>query len=178
KKDYEIFFKYDTHLNQLGCFLGVQQVLPMFDKNFEEIDLENQNIDYTQKYVPHLNAHDDLAEISYMTWFFDDEKDPVFKDVIELDWVKYEAEQNVRQATLFENNNAKNDEKLLLVGDSYKTAMIPALTMYYSEVYVVHEDFFSDEIFKEIAPNKVIVEKVERNSQKIGDFLCRALKNG
>ena len=60
-------------------------------------------------------------------------------------------------------------EIVLLVGDSFRTSMIPALSKVFSDVYVLHRSFYNAIMLDEIDPDYVIVEYVERYSENIGE---------
>lgn len=59
---------------------------------------------------------------------------------------------------------------VLLVGDSFRTAMIPAMQETFSDVCVIHRSCRTPNLLDEINPEYVIMEYVERYSQSMGEM--------
>ena len=67
----------------------------------------------------------------------------------------------------FKNENALISKKIFLVGDSFRTSMIPVLRKIFAEVYVVHRDCYTAKMIDEIKPEYLMVEYVERYSSEL-----------
>ncbi|MCM1458721.1 MAG: DHHW family protein [Bacteroides sp.] len=92
-----------------------------------------------------------------------------------MDWEKFEAQQNRNEISYYSNPNAQEKASILLVGDSFRAAMIPVLRETFLEVYVVHRSYYTADLLDEINPEYLLAEYVERYSADMEDieFLIR-----
>ena len=164
--DLQLYYKYDTHWNQLGAYIGVKNVLNSWNECIPSIN-DKKILKTNLKGQYHYCAEDDLAKMVGMLNYFDDEIEYSINEDYSIKWEEFEEEQNSNQISLFKNVNAANKKKLLLVGDSFRTAMIPSLVEEYSEVYVVHRSYFNKEMIEKINPEYFILEYVERFSGEL-----------
>lgn len=98
---------------------------------------------------------------------FNDDTEYIVDGTGVMDWGKYTQEQNLGEVSYFENESAKVAKTVLLVGDSYRSSMIPALSETFSKVYVVHRASYSTDIIDRVKPEYIISEYVERYSSDI-----------
>lgn len=162
--EYELYYPYDTHWNQLGAYIGVCDVLKSW--GMETADLNELTIlssDLKDNY--HASARSGLAMmLNLRNYVFDDEKEYSIQECYDVDWPQ--VEQTACKHLI--NTQALNDKTIVLVGDSFTAAMIPALCTYFSEVYVV--DGCDRVTLEEMAPDYLIVEYVERYSERLLDI--------
>ncbi len=157
----QLYYKYDTHWNQPGAYVGVKAVADLWNIKLSELkDCSIEASELRDNY--HLCAEDDLAKMVGMRLIFDDETEYTIKETEATDWAKFEEEQGRQELSYFYNGSAKKNAKLLLIGDSFRTSMIPALRTSFSDVYVVDRSFYYPEMLDEIKPDYVILESVER----------------
>jgi hypothetical protein len=168
RDEFQLYYSYDTHWNQLGAYIGVKNVLESW--NISKPALANRSISsYNLAGNYHYCGGDDLAKMVGM-------RDSVFNDEIEyevegtgvMNWKEFEDEQNNNEVSYFYNADAQMKATLLLVGDSFRTAMIPSLRETFSDVYVVHRSYYTADLLDEIEPEYLIAEYVERYSSNIG----------
>lgn len=162
---YQLYYSYDTHWNQLGGYVAVCDILKPWKIKTERLtDLSILSSELSENY--HVCAEDDLANmLNLRDSVFYDEIEYTIKENYEVDW-----SQLMYASTYFNNKAAVNDEKVLLLGDSFRAAMIPALCTYFSEVYVVHHSSYTYDLLKEISPDYLIVEYVERHSDSLKEL--------
>lgn len=138
--------------------------------DISEPDLSKRNIltkNLSKNY--HYCGDDDLARmVGLRDIVFNDELEYEIDGTIPMDWQRFADEQNNNQISYFSNPNAQKHATLLLVGDSFRSSMIPALREKFTDVYVAHRLFFTADMLDEIRPNYFIAEYVERNSDEIG----------
>lgn len=164
--NYQLYYYYDTHWNQLGAYIGVKDVLAEWNiqmPNLSECSIHKKNL--RENY--HYCGVDDLAQMVGLISLFDDEIEYEVDKSISMDWKRFETEQNNFQISHFTNKKARQHEKILLVGDSFRSSMIPSLSQIFSDVYVVHRDYYSENMLDEIGPDYLIAEYVERYSEEI-----------
>lgn len=165
---YQLYYSYDTHWNQLGAYIGVKNVLNSW--NISAPALAKRSISsYNLAGNYHYCALGDLANMVCMrSLLYDDETEYEVEGTEIVNWEKYEDEQNSSEVSYFYNEDAQINAKLLLVGDSFRTSMIPSLREVFSDVYVVHRSYYSAELLDEIEPEYLLAEYVERYSNQIG----------
>ncbi|MDM8533944.1 DHHW family protein [Clostridiaceae bacterium HSG29] len=157
-KDYQLYYKYDTHWNQLGAYIAEQQLLHFLGK--ERDYLERQFIS-EHDLIQHESASNGLANMIKMKWYFNNAKEYLVDKSTAID--------NYGD-TFYFNNDATYKKKILFIGDSFRIALIPHLTSDFSDVYVIHRKNYNNELFENINPDIIVLEYVERYSGQLSDF--------
>lgn len=168
--EFQLYYPYDSHWNQLGAYVAVGSVLRQFNISMEE--LENRRIlSYPLKGNYHEGAWSDLAHMSGLNYVLDDETEYEVEGTIQIDWNQYAVNQFNKEVWHYNNPDASLSKKVFLIGDSCRTAMIPALSEMYQDIYVIHRTDYNPEMLEVVQPDYVIVEYVERYANQIKDFL-------
>jgi hypothetical protein len=165
--EFQLYYSYDTHWNQLGAYIGVKNVLESW--NISKPTLAERSISsYNLAGNYHACGEDDLAKMVGMREsLFNDEIEYEVENTGVMNWKEFEDELNNNDVQYFYNPNAQINAKLLLVGDSFRTSMIPSLRETFSDVYVVDRSSYSTKFLNEIEPEYMIAEYVERYSSYI-----------
>lgn len=166
KEKEQLYYSYDTHWNQLGAYLGVRELLIHWGISLPELSDRIISCEPLKGHY-HYCAEDDLAKMIGLLGVFDDEIEYKIEGTPSIDWQQYEKEQTAEEVSFFFNPQAVRNEVVLLVGDSFRTSMIPALSEVFSDVYVLHRSFYDSSMLDEIDPDYVIAEYVERYSESI-----------
>lgn len=170
----QLYYSYDTHWNQLGAYIGVGCVLDFWDMAIPELS-QRTILSRPLKEGYHYCGNDDLARVVGLLNVFEDEVEYEISGTASMDWDTFEREQTDGEVSYFKNESAKKQASVLLVGDSYRTSMVPALREAFSDVYVVHRSYYSAELLDAINPDYLIAQYVERYSRDMGtmDSLLR-----
>ncbi len=172
--DKQLYYWYDTHWNQLGAYIGVKKVLLQWNIIMPELQAESvKTKELFGNY--HYCAVDDLAQMAGLKAFFRDEIEYEVVGTIPLDWDLFQAEQDSGEISHFHNKTASISAKMFLVGDSFRSAMVPALCEQFSDVYVIHRASYSKDMLDYVQPDYMLVEYVERysNDMKVIDSLVK-----
>ena len=86
-----------------------------------------------------------------------------------MDWETFETEHGIG-LLYFYNEKAPNSSRLLLIGDSFRSSMVPSLREQFTDVYVIHRANYTTDILEDIRPEFNIDEYVERYSGDIEDI--------
>ncbi|MCR5624575.1 MAG: hypothetical protein K6G11_04955 [Lachnospiraceae bacterium] len=167
--DTRYYYNYDTHWNQLGGYVGVRDTLASWDLDMPELserDIKTKNL----KGNYHISALDDLAKIVGIRSYLTDDIEYEIDGTPEMDWKTVGDEQEGGQMSHFYNENAPIKESILLIGDSFRVAMIPSIREQFENVYVVNRQFYKPEMFDEANPNYILAEYVERYSYEMEDI--------
>lgn len=165
QSQYQLYYSYDTHWNQLGGYVSVCDILNMWGIETAGLtDLTILSSELKDNY--HVSAVDDLANmLNLRNSVFCDEIEYEIEEIYDVDW-----SQITYDLTHFENKTATNNETVFLLGDSFRVAMIPSLCTYFSDVYVVHTSSYTHNMLEEIEPDYLIIEYVERHSMYLKEI--------
>lgn len=136
KKQGLVYYKTDTHWNQVGAFVGVQEIFKEAYGNSDSLD--KVSFDFTPESYP-----GDLAYIAGIS-----DKYPM-NDV-------YSFDTDSADKALY------HDQVAVVVGDSFGGFLSTVSKGYYKEVYWIKTDAFTMEELESYAPDVVIWEAVER----------------
>lgn len=168
--DMQLYYTYDTHWNQLGAYIGVKKILDFWDISMAELP-ERNILSGNLRDNYHYCGEDDLAKmVGLRTIKFNDEIEYEIDGTGLMNWNKFEEEQKNNEVSYFSNPDATVRASVLLVGDSFKSSMVPALREMYTEVYVTSRARGTLELLDQIKPDYLILEYVERYSRSIVDI--------
>ena len=165
----QLYYSYDTHWNQLGAYIGVRNTLASWNISMPELSNRNTLSRALNGYY-HYHGEDDLAKMIGLRSVFSDEKEYEVDGTVQMDWTTYEEEQTSNKISHFYNENAIKNSRVFLIGDSFRSSMVPALREQFVDVYVVHRSYYTTKMLDEIHPDYLIAEYVERYSSEIGEI--------
>lgn len=168
KSKYQVYYKYDTHWNQLGGYIGARQALEKVGISLAP--LEERTIT-SQLLTPirHYCAGEDLASILAIDWPYQDDLEYTVEGTAEIDWENLARRQEGpadehRNMTIYTNPDAPRPEIVMLIGDSFRSAMLPVLVQEFQRVDVVMLSRHQLNNVYNSQPDIVIWEVVERRS--------------
>ena len=165
-KDSQLYYRYDSHWNQLGGYIGVRNILSTW--NISMPSLADRKVQAGElRDQPYPCVRDDLAGLAGLESVFTDEKEYHIDGCPVIDWEAYNREQYRGEISHMSNPEAPNKKSVFLVGDSYRSAMLPALSEQFANVYVIHRDVYRTGMIDEVHPDYVIAEYVERYSDRM-----------
>ena len=138
--DHQIYYKCDTHWNELGAYIGEQQLL------FQLYGEKRPPLDYYK-----INAKSttltDLANTASLAWTCKTKDDYIIEN--------------------YGKNMSKYDDTILFVGDSFRTSLTPYLTLDFPNINIIHLFDYSMDLLFDMNPNIIILELVERYSDRL-----------
>lgn len=140
KSSYQIYYKYDTHWNFAGVYVGVQCLLRELYGTYEDIS-------GARIVLEHQNMSGDLASLIGLTNKYNDD----------LYYNFYEQDINPAQ---------KVDDTLLVVGDSFSDLMMGELGYYFAGVNRVGVWTFKMAMLDTYHPDVVLWECAERYADR------------
>lgn len=161
KDEYLLYYKYDTHWNDLGGFIAAQEIREYYKKEKNEIT-EFEIVE--SPYEP----PSDLAGMLNMNDYFDDVRYMVlgYKDDVVSNLIEY-SEDGVSHVY---NSNATDDRRVLVVRDSYGEALMPYVSKEFKNVIYVHRNGFDQGFIDVYQPDIVIYQVVERATDDMYDM--------
>lgn len=174
KKSHQIYYKVDTHWNIKGAETGFLSILHAFGlptiqplsplKKIEKKasgDLINI-IGLPKETLPNENVYQYSEEMSKVVIWEDGDKKPEEKALTSI--VIRGAVKNFSGRSI--NRNAKNKSKVLLICDSFGTALAPFFIEYFEQVYFVSNHNDPENLVNKVTsykPEYIVFETVERN---------------
>lgn len=148
KKKHGTYYKYDTHWNDYGAYLGVSELMDKINPNYQ---IENIEINY-KKYGG------DLARMNLMHHL----KNKEFNNTNFMENVKVTCKKKNNMRIC--NSTGNQDQTIMVVGDSF--IMRDEAEKYLSKIYqksiFVHRDVFEKELIEKYNPDIIVYESVER----------------
>ena len=154
-----LYYRQDTHWNDLGAFYGFKSLMNEIEPSFTDFSYE---LEWKEK----ASDSEDLARSFGLKGYFRDESAKVhYHDEKRYKVVKDEDGSN--KIWIAENQEAPINKTLLLVGDSYRSALKPYLARTFSKVIMVHRDNYRLNMIDEYNPDVVVSEMVERSAKAL-----------
>lgn len=139
----QLYYLTDTHSNQKGAFVIMQELFKKAYGTYAELDSVRFSTDATDHAgdLVHLAGLNEKYKIDNVYSFDKDSAD----------------------------KSQYRDQVLLFVGDSFGGFLSVVCKGYYREVYWEHPDEFKYSMYDEYKPDVVILERAERYCHKLGD---------
>lgn len=153
KDSAQVYYKNDTHWNNLGAFIGTQHINQAILGTRDNFDPNNVFDEGTAKKCDLLNILG-LSQFNY-------DKEYNYNNSFNNINVEYTA---VNENLDHFSSNAQSDKKVLLIGDSFRWALENWLPYYYSNTDFIHRDYFTPDLIEQLKPDVVIYEVVERHT--------------
>ena len=140
KKKKQVYYKSDTHFNQIGAFVTVQALKDKIDGKTDS--LKDVKFDKVMN-----NYSGDLACLCDMQDTFNDD-------------IEYQLDA----ATV--NTKIKSNKRILVIGDSFSEVMQSIMSQYFAEVKTVNIWSFELSLLDEYKPDIVVWEHAERYTDR------------
>lgn len=140
KKKRQVYYKSDTHYNQIGAFLTVQALKDKIDGKTDSL----KDVKFG-KITNHYSG--DLARLCNMQDTFNND-----------------TQYQLDPATV--NTKIKSGKKILVIGDSYSDEMLSILSQYFAEAQTVNIWSFETSLLDEYKPDIVVWEHAERYTDR------------
>ncbi|KLI18548.1 hypothetical protein GQX62_04150 [Brachyspira hyodysenteriae] len=151
KHKYQLYYKYDTHWNALGGYIGYFELMKKININAEPLD--NLKISSSGKISGDLAGHINFIK------FYSNDNNYIINSFSSND---YKMLNNVDKHYYSYESYSNNTNNILMIRDSFTIAMFDYIaSSFYKSSFVGISDFkFNDVI--DINPNIVVFQTVER----------------
>ncbi len=143
----ETYYKYDTHWNNYGSFVGINEMMKTIDSNYKVPEYKIETEEHAG----------DLAKMNLMpkkmnvepkiTGFYDD--------------VKYEC-TTIGKYDICNSDKPVYDKTMLFVGDSFRVVSMQYLAKLYKTSIFVHRSEYEVDLISKYNPDIVVYQAVER----------------
>lgn len=161
KKVNQVYYKYDTHWNQLGAYYGSMDLLKTIGVT-DDRDLDFDMIS---------DVSGDLARMIYLSEYFSDDSDYLLKNYFNNINVSEIYNDNQGNAALTKyKSSINNGKKLYFVGDSFRNAMKGYLSKQFEDTAFVHRGSFNKDDYLIEKPDIFVYQVVERYNSTLLDL--------
>ncbi len=154
KENGQLYYKQDTHWNFFGAFTGYKNAMNVIEPNLECYD-------YTVEWEKNKVQNRDLINMLGKSNFFVDDE-PTINYFNDITYKTSTIKTETNQIEITECQNSLVDNTIMIIGDSYRSAMIPYFARTYKKCIFLHKTDFSNELVEKYAPDSIIIENVER----------------
>ena len=153
-KKEQLYFKNDTHWNELGAFYGYFYFMSKTKSVFNECPLSKNSFSVT---YDNLNTGDLLGMMGICNSNIFTEKAPRIRLSFTSKVFSLPNDASYKHI----NYSTKNRQKVLFFRDSYTRGLIPYVVQHFRESYFYWQDY-NQKIVDSLRPDVVVVSKVER----------------
>ena len=160
-KEYQLYYKNDTHWNNLGAYIGVQQIRDRICGEREYIE-QQQIVPFSLRESSNIDRYDLAQMINLKSWVEDDWEYNITNT--------YNVEKFDYDKEYYSNEDAIYQKRVLILGDSFTDSMKPEMSRLFAEVIFLKHGPYEEDIISKYNPDVVVLEIVERYSYKLGTF--------
>lgn len=160
---YPLYYKNDTHWNELGAFIGAQQLLESLIGSRSY--LENVQFTYGNK-----SAKEDLSTLASLSGLVEPDMEILISNYFPQITIK-DTIQITPELSLLQSSSAGSS--LMIIGDSYADGMIPYLSKHFSNIYSCHWRNATGELIKDTPTDIVVFQMLERYLDTLPEHLSR-----
>lgn len=163
KKENQVYFRQDTHWNNFGAFIGFKEIVNRIDNTYQNFEHNIKVLGNNKK------IEQDLSKMSGIKDMLEDTEITVEF----LEDVKYEEEviNTDNKIVITKCENAKIDKTLMIVGDSFRVAMIPYFSKIYSKVIYLHRCDYGKYLLELHNPDILVCQCLERYVDTLDNFI-------
>ena len=158
KDKYQLYYKYDTHWNNLGAYIGYSELMKSLNIYVENIDNVNiKSLSANERFnfagIYHYNDMANMLSLSKIKYYNDD-KTYIISNYITKNYY-------VKDGFLYNSKAYNNENNIMIIHDSYGLNMIDYIATGFKQSEFIHLDTFKNENITECKPDIVVFQLVE-----------------
>lgn len=157
------YYSQDTHWNDYGGFIGARILQDKIDSSynylFDDVKIE------VEDFYERIGDLTTLLNVDKINSY--KEKKVNVKEYLKNK--KYTVDKK-EMYTVYTNEEPIVEKKIMIIGDSFNSALLPYLAKIYSEVIFIHIDDYNNDFIDKIKPDIVVIERVERYTNSLINF--------
>ena len=160
KRYWDTYYRYDSHWNFVGSYIGVQALyrlldMPQTDIRYLQVTKEIRDASGDLIELGGLNASDFSSYYEYVVHY----KENVA--------TTYETEESVLVADIYRTEcNSGNDTRFVMIGDSYRNFMVPYIKKDFDHCTFVYRDNVREVTDDILSANVLVLQSAERYDYK------------
>ena len=164
KDKYQLYYKYDTHWNNLGAYIGYSELmksLNIYVDNIDNVNIKslsaNERFNFADIY--HYNDLANMLSLSKIKYYNDDKAYIISNYIIK----NYETNYYISSENFSFNSKLYNNKSnIMIIIDSFGLNMIDYIATGFKQSEFIHIETFKNENITEYKPDIIVFESVER----------------
>ncbi|MHC1684336.1 MAG: hypothetical protein AB6733_15475 [Clostridiaceae bacterium] len=162
KRQYQVYYKYDTHWNKVGAFVGAQQLTKELTGKRKQIE--------DVKVINHGVPKNDLSAMINLKDYLKGDSELVvsgYKDNVKIKQT-YISEKPGARINKFQSN-AQDKRKIMIIRDSFGSYFFSYIPKEFQNSVFINRNDFKNEFFKNENPDIVVYQVAERFTSTLLD---------
>ena len=163
KDKYQLYYKYDTHWNNLGAYIGYSELMKSLNIHVDNIDNVNiKSLSANERFnfdIYHYNDLANLLGLSKIKYYNNDKAYIISNYIIK----NYETNYYISSENFsFNSKSYKSKNNIMIIIDSFGLNMIDYIATGFKQSEFIHIDSFKNENITEYKPDIVVFESAEK----------------
>lgn len=163
KDKYQLYYKYDTHWNNLGAYIGYSELMKSLNIHVDNIDNVNiKSLNGNKRFNFDIHHYNDMANTMSLNKikYYNDDKTYIISNYITKNYETnyYSSNENFS----FNSKLYNNKSNIMIIIDSFGLNMIDYIATGFRQSEFIHMDSFKNENITEYKPNIVVFELAEK----------------
>ena len=163
KNKYQLYYKYDTHWNNLGAYIGYAELmksLNIYVDNIDDVNIKSLNGNERFNFdIHHYNDMANMLSLSRLKYYNDDKTYILSNYIIK----NYETNYYISFLNFSYNSKSYNNENnIMIIRDSYTMNMLDYIATGFKQSEFIHIDGFKNENITEYKPDIVVFQSAEK----------------
>ncbi|WP_437124310.1 alginate O-acetyltransferase AlgX-related protein, partial [Brachyspira aalborgi] len=163
KDKYQLYYKYDTHWNNLGAYIGYSELMKSLNIHVDNIDNVNiKSLNGNERFNFDIHHYNDMAYLLSLNSlkYYNDDKTYIISNYIIKN---YETNYYISSENFsFNSKSYKSKDNIMIIRDSYAMNMYDYIATGFKQSEFIHIDTFKNKNITEYNPDIVVFESVER----------------
>ena len=163
KDKYQLYYKYDTHWNNLGAYIGYSELMKSLNIHVDNIDNVNiKSLNGNERFNFDIHHYNDMANMLSLSKikYYNDDKTYIISNYITKN---YETNYYISYYNFsFNSKSYKSKDNIMIIRDSYTMNMLDYIATGFRQSKFIHLDTFKNENITECKPDIVVFQSVER----------------
>ena len=163
KDKYQLYYKYDTHWNNLGAYIGYAELMKSLNIYVDNIDnLNIKSLNGNERFNFDIHHYNDMANMLSLSRlkYYNDDKTYILSNYITKN---YETNYYISFNNFsFNSKSYSNENNIMIIRDSYAMNMLDYIATGFIQSEFIHMDIFKNENITEYKPNIVVFELAEK----------------
>ena len=164
KNKYQLYYKYDTHWNNLGAYIGYSELMKSLNICVDNIDNVNiKSLSANERFnfggIYHYNDMANMLSLSKIKYYNDDKAYIISNYIMK----NYETNYYISYYNFsFNSKYYKSKDNIMIIRDSFIMGMLDYIATRFKQSEFIHIDSFKNENITEYNPDIVVFESVEK----------------
>lgn len=173
KDKYQLYYKYDTHWNNLGAYIGYSELMKSLNIYVDNIDNVNiKSLSANERFNFDIYHYNDLANLLGLSKikYYNNDKAYIISNYITKNYY-------VKDGFLYNSKAYSNENNIMMIKDSFSLNMIDYIaTEFKQSEFILTYSFRNEDILK-YKPDIVVFETVERVLKQICLYKIKEINN-